>query len=155
MTLAIWELKRLRHGSNTKAGIDLLTDGMDNASRHNYRDLRETLKQQRQSLRLFVDHPPIVALTEVGQRCSFRVASISGGAVFSSSAKAEVASGLEMIAEDLRHQYTIGFKPTNLDGQRHKLKIKLEPNEIEDGFKTGKRRRVNINARTRQGSTLP
>jgi Ca-activated chloride channel homolog len=145
-------IEKLRYGSNTRRLLILLTDGMDNASRTTFKHLRDTLKQSQAIIYgVYMVDPSIALLIDFGRDVLRQIASISGGAVFSPSQKTEVAKALETIAEELRHQYTIGFKPTNLDGKWHTLKVKLEPDKIEDISKSSERRRVSIKARTRQG----
>ena len=144
-------IEKLRHGSNTKRVLILLTDGMDNVSRRTYKDLRETLKQSQAIIYSVYTEDPVIATLRFGRDVLGEIASISGGSVLSAFDKAAVARALEAIAEELRHQYTIGFKPTSLDGKWHSLKVKLEPDKIEDISKSGERRRVSIKAHTRQG----
>lgn len=145
-------IEKLRHGSNSKRVLILITDGSDNSSRLTYKDLREALKQSQAIIYgVFMEDPAIFALSGFGHSVLKEIASISGGAVFSSFYNAEVASALENVASELRHQYTIGYKPTSLDGKWHTLKVKLEPDEIVDASKSGKRVRIRIKARTRQG----
>jgi Ca-activated chloride channel family protein len=145
-------IEKLRQGSNTKRVLILLTDGGDNVSRHTYNDLRETLKQSQEIIySLCMENPLMDALGGFGHSVLEGIASISGGAVFLSFDKAGVADALEMIGEELRNQYAIGFEPTSLDGKWHSLKVKLEPDEIVDLSKPAKHRKVRIKARTRQG----
>lgn len=146
-------IEKLKHGSNTKRVLILVTDGTDNASRHTYKALRDALEQSQAIIYgVHMEDPAIFAISGFGHSVLQEIASISGGLVFSSFHNAEAASAFEMIAEELRHQYAIGFKPTSLDGKWHSLKVKLEPDEIVDVAKPGNRRRmISIKARTRQG----
>jgi Ca-activated chloride channel family protein len=53
---------------------------------------------------------------------------MSGGAAFFPTNSSEIDEGFERIAVQLRHQYSIGFRPTNFtaDGRWHRLKIRVE-----------------------------
>ena len=145
-------IEKLNYASNTKRVLILITDGADNVSRHSYEDLRKTLKQSQAIIySVFMEDAGLDLFTDLGRGVLREITSNSGGAALSSLDNTAVPGALEMIAEELRHQYTIGFKPTSLDGKWHTLKVKLEPDEIEDASKPGRPRKVTIKARTRQG----
>lgn len=146
-------IEKLTRASNPKRVLILITDGCDNMSRHTYDELRKTLRQSQAIIySVFMEDSALDnPLNEFGRGILREITSNSGGVALSFLNNAAVPSALEMIADEFRHQYTIGFKPTSLDGKWHTLKIKLEPDEIEDTSKPGKSRRATIKARTRQG----
>ena len=54
-----------------------------------------------------------------------RLAQVTGGEAFLPDELSEVVSICEGIARDIRHQYTIGYVPTNLtrDGAYHAIRL--------------------------------
>ena len=57
------------------------------------------------------------------------LSSVSGGKAFFPRTAAEMDDIFESIALELRHQYSIGYKPSNFtnDGKWHRLKVKVTP----------------------------
>jgi hypothetical protein len=51
----------------------------------------------------------------------------TGGEVYSTIAPRLFSNALDYILTQLHLRYTIGFKPTELDGKRHELKVELTP----------------------------
>ena len=53
----------------------------------------------------------------------------SGGRAFLSHSASEMTDVFESIALELRHQYSIGYRPANFtgDGKWHRIKIKVNP----------------------------
>ena len=64
-----------------------------------------------------------------GQGILDELSSVSGGKAFFPSTDAEMNEIFERIALELRHQYSIGYKPANFvnDGQWHRIKVKVQP----------------------------
>jgi len=145
-------VEKLTPASNPKRVLILITDGSDNMSRHSYEDLRKALRQSQAIIySVFIESTLPDPRGEFGRGVLREITSNSGGVALSTFDNTGVGGALLMIAVQLRHQYTIGFKPTSPDGRWHTLKVRLEPDEIEDTSKPGKPRRVSIKARTRQG----
>ncbi len=64
-----------------------------------------------------------------GQGILDELASVSGGKAFFPRSNAEMDDIFEQIALELRHQYSIGYKPVNFtsNGRWHKIKVKVTP----------------------------
>lgn len=56
-----------------------------------------------------------------------RLAEDTGGGHVSIGSDAELGPALERVAEELRHQYMLGFTPARLDGKLHKLTVRMVP----------------------------
>jgi Ca-activated chloride channel family protein len=65
----------------------------------------------------------------MGQAYLDELSSVRGGSSFYPKTNAEMDEIFERIALELRHQYSIGFRPQNFtnDGKWHKLKVKVKP----------------------------
>ena len=76
----------------------------------------------------------------------------TGGKAFYPRFPAEYADIYDNISKQLRHQYSIGFAPTNLkkDGKFHKLKVEVPDLDLnKDGKKDG------LKARHKKGYYAP
>ena len=62
-----------------------------------------------------------------GQGILDELAGVSGGKAFYPRSPAEMDDIFEQIALELRHQYSIGYRPKNFvnDGKWHKIKVKV------------------------------
>ena len=54
-----------------------------------------------------------------------RIAAATGGGYFELTTADDLASAFKRVADELHHQYTLGFTPTALDGKMHKLEVRV------------------------------
>jgi Ca-activated chloride channel homolog len=59
------------------------------------------------------------------------LAEVSGGGYFELSEKDNLRSTFTRVAEELHHQYTLGFTPTKLDGKVHEIEVKVKRRGVE------------------------
>jgi len=52
-----------------------------------------------------------------------KIAAATGGGYFELTSTDDLASTFTRVADELHHQYALGFTPTNLDGKMHKLEV--------------------------------
>jgi VWFA-related protein len=55
-----------------------------------------------------------------------KLAAESGGGYFELQSTADLASTFARVADELHHQYALGFTPEKLDGKTHKLDVRLK-----------------------------
>jgi len=55
-----------------------------------------------------------------------RIAAETGGGYFELTRTDDLASTFERVADELHHQYALGFEPTKLDGKTHDLEVKVK-----------------------------
>jgi VWFA-related protein len=116
-------LEELQAGSRDKKVLIVVSDGGDNAST---RSLAEVMKLARQSnaviytVGLFDEADP-----ERNPGVLRRLAQATGGEAFLPEQLSEVVAICARIARDIRHQYTIGYVPTNLtrDGSYRAVRL--------------------------------
>lgn len=124
-------IERVLRGAYPKRAILLISDGEDNHSRFSFNELRRSLKESD------------VIIYAIGVAESFlprkgglngretleELASVSGGKAFFPSGGAKMIEAFERIALELRHLYSIGYRPTSLtrNGEWHRLKVKVAP----------------------------
>jgi Ca-activated chloride channel family protein len=137
-------LEAVSRGAYTKRAILLITDGEDNASRYTLKEVQRKLQESDISIySIGIRDFLITPQGMMADKDLRRLASMSGGATFFPSSSNQMAEAFEQIALELRHQYSIGYRPANFvpDGKWHRLKIQVEKAE-------GERRRI---VRSREG----
>jgi Ca-activated chloride channel homolog len=126
-------IEKVKQGRHTKRAILLISDGQDNSSRYTYGELRKLLKEA--GVQIYC-----IGIVELGggsggtldlqgQSILEEIAQTTGGKAFFPRSAAELEDATTRIALELRHQYSIGYTPTNVkrDGQWHKLKVQVKP----------------------------
>jgi hypothetical protein len=54
-----------------------------------------------------------------------KIAEATGGGYFELSTSDDLASTFKRVADELHHQYVLGFTPAMLDGKMHKLDVRV------------------------------
>jgi VWFA-related protein len=116
-------LNQLQAGSRDKKALLVVSDGGDNASS---RSLAQVMKLAEQSsaviytIGVFDQTDP-----DQNPRVLRRLAQETGGEAFFPERIGEVVAICERIARDIRHQYTIGYVPSNLpaDGAHRSIRV--------------------------------
>ncbi len=125
-------VEKVQRGTHPKRALLLISDGQDNNSRYTFNELRRLLKESDVTLYgvgILSGSDAGSSMGMEGQGILDELANVSGGKAFFPRSSAEMDDIFEQIALELRHQYSIGFKPTNFnnDGRWHKLKVKVTP----------------------------
>lgn len=125
-------VEKVTRGAHQKRAVLLISDGQDNNSRYTFKELRRLLKESDvvvYSIGILGGSDPGSALGMYGQGILDELSAVSGGKAFFPNTAAEMDEIFERIALELRHQYSIGYRPTNFvnDGKWHKLKVKVAP----------------------------
>lgn len=125
-------VEKVTRGSHQKRAVLLISDGQDNNSRYTFNELRRLLKESDvvvYSIGILGGNDPGSALGMTGQSILDELSAVSGGKAFFPNTAAEMDEIFERIALELRHQYSIGYRPENFvnDGKWHKLKVKVTP----------------------------
>jgi Ca-activated chloride channel family protein len=125
-------VERVQRGTHPKRALLLISDGQDNNSRYTFNELRRVLKESDVVLYgvgILGGSDVGSSLGMEGQGIMDELAGVSGGKAFYPRSAAEMDDIFEQIALELRHQYSIGYRPPNFvnDGKWHKIKIKVAP----------------------------
>jgi VWFA-related protein len=56
-----------------------------------------------------------------------KIAEATGGGYFELTSTTSLASTFKRVADELHHQYALGFTPTVLDGRMHTLQVRVAP----------------------------
>ena len=126
-------IEKVKQGRHTKRALLLISDGQDNSSRYTYGELRKLLKEA--GVQIYC-----IGIVEMGgnaggtldmqgQAILEEISQVTGGKAFFPRSGAELEDATTRIALELRHQYSIGYSPTNVnrDGQWHKIRVQVKP----------------------------
>jgi Ca-activated chloride channel family protein len=125
-------IERVQRGTHPKRAILVISDGQDNNSRYTFNELRRVLKESDvvlYGIGILGGGDLGSSLGMEGQSILDELAGVSGGKAFYPGSAAEMDDIFEQIALELRHQYSVGYRPPNFvnDGKWHKIKVKVTP----------------------------
>jgi Ca-activated chloride channel family protein len=122
-------LERVTHGTYPRRAILLITDGEDNASRYTFKEIRRALRESDVSVyTIGVREGSLHTSASIAAEIDLRnLATVSGGETFFPRDSRQMDEAFERIALELRHQYSIAYRPENFapDGKWHRLKIRV------------------------------
>src|SRR5882724_179751 len=122
-------LERVTHGTFPRRAILLITDGEDNNSRYTFKEVRRRLQESDVSIySIGIREGLLRTSAAVAAEMDLRnLATISGGETFFPRNSLQMDEAFERIALELRHQYSIGYRPENFvpDGKWHRLKVRV------------------------------
>jgi Ca-activated chloride channel family protein len=111
----------------TKKALLLVTDGIDNSSKASFDELLDRVKRER--VMVFT----IGLLSQSGgiqaEESLIRIADSSGGRAYFPQTPEEASALMELIARDLREQYTLAYLPTNRlrNGTWRSVRVEVTP----------------------------
>jgi len=125
-------VEKVQRGAHPKRALLLISDGQDNDSRYTFNELRKLLKESDVTLYaigILSGSDAGSSLGMEGQGVLDELSGVSGGKAFFPRSAAEMDDIFEQIALELRHQYSIGYKPESFanDGKWHRVKVKVTP----------------------------
>lgn len=125
-------VERVTRGTHNKRALLVISDGQDNASRYNFGEVRRLIKESdvvTYSVGIMDRSDSASALGMQGQAFLDELSSVTGGKSFYPQSDIEMDEIFERIALELRHQYSIGYTPTDFqaDGKWRKVKVKVKP----------------------------
>lgn len=125
-------LERVTRGAHQKRALLIISDGQDNSSRYNFGEVRRLMKESdvvTYAVGILDRSDSGTSLGMQGQAFLDELSSVSGGKSFYPSNAAEMDEIFERIALELRHQYSIGYTPTDFqpDGKWRKVRVRVKP----------------------------
>ncbi len=124
-------VEKVTRGRHPKRAILIISDGQDNNSRYTFSEVRRLLRES--DVVVYAvginSADPTSTLDSEGEGVLTELAAASGGHAFFPRTSAEMDEVFEKIAVELRHQYSIGYRPNNFvnNGHWHHIKIKVTP----------------------------
>jgi Ca-activated chloride channel homolog len=126
-------LNEMKKATTNRRALLIISDGGDNHSRYTDTDIKRAVKEsdvQIYSVGIF-ESPNNMPTSEEARGPSLlaELAEVSGGRMFSVENTDELPDIAEKISIELRNQYVIGYKPSNLvrDGRWRRIRVKLNP----------------------------
>ena len=124
-------IEKVMRGTYPKRAILLISDGEDNDSRYSFNELRRSLQESDvtvYAIGVARDFLPRKGSLNGGETLE-ELASVSGGKAFFPSGASQMIEAFERIALELRHLYSIGYRPSSLarNAEWHHLKVKVAP----------------------------
>jgi VWFA-related protein len=138
---------QMKHARNARKALVILSDGGDNFSRRNMRQLTETLIEsdvQVYAMGVYDEDYRLKHTPEErnGPKLLDEVALDTGGRDFPLTSLDNLPNVGVEIARELRNQYILGYSPaaTTPDGKFHRVSLKVEAPDSETGLRTFYRR---------------
>jgi len=127
-------LSEMKKATTNRKALLLISDGGDNHSRYTERDIRMAMKESDVQLYSVGIFEPLASRARTpeeagGPALLSELSELSGGRLFSVENADELPDIAEKISIELRNQYVIGYKPSNLvrDGRWRRIRVKLNP----------------------------
>jgi Ca-activated chloride channel family protein len=127
-------LSESRKAVTNRKALLVISDGGDNHSRYTERDVKRAVQESNTQIYAVGIFEPLSMRTRTpeearGPSLLAELADVSGGRMFSVEDANELPDIAEKISIELRNQYVIGYKPSNLvrDGRWRRIKVKLNP----------------------------
>lgn len=123
-------VEKVKRGSHAKKIVLIISDGEDNNSRFSFKDLKKQLKES----------DAIIYAVGIGGTFSYvpkglngrdtlkELAAVSGGKAYFPETALELDEVFDRIALDIRHLYSIGYYPNELqsDKKSHQITVKVK-----------------------------
>lgn len=127
-------LSEARKATTSRKALLVISDGGDNNSRYTKNDVQSAVREadvQIYAVGIFEALAARIRTPEEagGPSLLAELAEVSGGRMFSVEDVNELPDIVEKISVELRNQYVIGYKPSNLvrDGRWRRIRVKLNP----------------------------
>jgi Ca-activated chloride channel homolog len=142
-------LRKLRSAKYQRKALLIISDGGDNFSRYNLREVRKfAMESDTQIYAINIcDALPLflpAKLSELAQEHWLsQVTDITGGRTIAVDNAAKIPDAASRISLELRSQYLLGYRPSNMarDGKWRKVRVRVTqqgtPRSVQVYFKTG------------------
>lgn len=127
-------LQEMKKSSLNRKALLVISDGGDNHSRYTEREIKRAVRESDVQLFAIGIFEPLAARGRTQEEAAgpgllSNLADVSGGRLFSVEDPDELPDIAEKISIELRNEYVIGYKPSNLirDGRWRRIKVKLVP----------------------------
>jgi Ca-activated chloride channel family protein len=125
-------LSQMRGAHNAKRALLILSDGGDNHSRYEERDIKQLVKEADTQLYAIGMFDPLGYRSRTpeelnGPSLLNEITEMTGGRVFAADNLNELPDIATKIGLELRNQYVLGYRPSNKihDGRWRRIKIKM------------------------------
>jgi Ca-activated chloride channel family protein len=127
-------LSEMKKATTNRRALLVISDGGDNHSRYTENDIKRAVKESDVQIYAVGVFEPVASRARTAEEAGgpgllAELAEVSGGRMFSVDNTNELPDIAEKISIELRNQYVLGYKPSNLvrDGRWRRIKVKLNP----------------------------
>ncbi|MGH9402492.1 MAG: VWA domain-containing protein [Terriglobia bacterium] len=127
-------LAEMKKATTNRKALLVISDGGENHSRYTERDIRQMVKESDVEIYSIGVFEPLASRGRTPEEAAgpsllSDLANVTGGRMFSVEDADELPDIAEKISIELRNQYVIGYKPSNLvyDGRWRRIRVKLDP----------------------------
>jgi Ca-activated chloride channel family protein len=127
-------LSQMKGARNTKRALLIISDGGDNHSRYNERDIKNFVREADVQLYAVGIFEPLGLRNRSAEELNgpsmlAEVTEMTGGRTFPVENLNDLPDIAAKIGMELRNQYVLGYKPSSAerDGKWHKIKVRLKP----------------------------
>jgi Ca-activated chloride channel family protein len=122
-------VEKMRDARYARRAMLILSDGGDNHSRYNERDLKSAIREADIAIYAVGTYDRWVSTQEelLGPELLRNISDMTGGQAFTLNSIAEMSTVTQSIGSRLRHQYVLAYQPESgkNDGKWHKISVKL------------------------------
>ncbi len=127
-------LTEMKKATTNRRALLVISDGGDNHSRYTENDIKKAVKESDVQIYAVGIFEPSASRGRTPEEAGgpgllAELAEVSGGRMFSVENTNELPDIAEKISVELRNQYVLGYKPSNLirDGRWRRIRVKLDP----------------------------
>ena len=127
-------LSEMKKATTNRRALLIISDGGDNHSRYTENDIKRAVKESDVQIYAVGIFEPMSSRSRTPEEAGgpgllAEFAEVSGGRMFSVENTNELPDIAEKISIELRNQYVLGYKPSNLirDGRWRRIRVKLNP----------------------------
>jgi Ca-activated chloride channel family protein len=127
-------LSEMKKATTNRKALLVISDGGDNHSRYTENDIKRAVKESDVQIYAVGIFEPLASRARTPEEAGgpgllAELSEVSGGRMFSVEDINELPDIAEKISIELRNQYVLGYRPSNLvrDGRWRRVKVKLNP----------------------------
>ena len=127
-------LSEMKKATTNRKALLVISDGGDNHSRYTESDIKRAVRESDVQIYAVGIFEPLASRTRTpeeagGPSLLADLAEVSGARMFSVEDTNELPDIAEKISIELRNQYVLGYRPSNLvrDGRWRRIRVKLNP----------------------------
>jgi len=127
-------LSQMKQARSSRKALLVISDGGDNHSRYTENEIKRAVKESDAQIYAVAILEPLASRNRTPEEAAgpsllSDLSEVSGGRMFSVEDAGELPDIAEKISIELRNEYIIGYKPSNLvrDGRWRRIKVKLDP----------------------------
>jgi Ca-activated chloride channel homolog len=127
-------LTEAKKATTSRKALLVISDGGDNHSRYTEEDVKRAVKESDVQIYSVGIFEPLTSRSRTAEEARgpgllADLSHLSGGRIFSVEDANELPDIMEKISIELRNQYVIGYRPSNMvrDGRWRRIRVKLNP----------------------------